>query len=201
MSIEQQVINILQLPAVGYINFTADGFSVTPAAFRLLCVRIRSGVPSVIPVVLPAGRDAVYDFEGDRLLISNALPMALTNSQALIVHECVHALSDVRKLPQKVHFNEAVAYLAQTIFMLVKDRHFRANMAAAGADPFNDMVKETISIVDAHGMVGKSVTLSKGDLRGLIRLVRQVQPYASMKRKDTYDYDGIKRPLTYQWLP
>lgn len=106
-------------PHVARINFRFDTFKVWPGAYQ---TDVANAVATEeIKVRLQgagAGAGAAYDMAYDSLELSPTFRIANVRDQAYLVHECTHAHLDIRATgSHSSHANEAVAYLAEAIFL------------------------------------------------------------------------------------
>ncbi len=99
------------------LAFKLGSFELRAGDLQLVAQAIRS--QKIYVKHRPKAGNMAYYIPGNpynSLLVSyDKLPDI--GSRALIVHECVHAVCDIRKLPLAAYDNELVAYVAQALYM------------------------------------------------------------------------------------
>lgn len=193
MSDEQKLINIITSQFASLVSFTAFDLKIDSVAFKEVAKKIQSNDITVIRSPAIAATEARYDFIDNRLILGAGLILGQPYPDSLIVHECVHAISDIKILPMKKHESEAVAYLAQTIYLLAIGRaDFRKWISKVPSSPLNELGKETIDVAERNSLgSNRHIILPRSELRGVVRLVRQVDLYSGWKRKEQFAYDGV----------
>src|SRR6266850_7997865 len=121
MSIKTDLVAFLRgNPHLNRINFAFDTFKVYPTAYKIdvadaiaseeIKIRKKGGSS------LAAG--ASYDMNFDSLELSPTFSILAARDQAFLVHECTHAHLDIQNIgTHSGHQDEAVAYLAEAIFL------------------------------------------------------------------------------------
>jgi hypothetical protein len=106
-------------PAIAKINFSFSSFKVYPSAYRMdVADSIDSGKVDLRIKPLPPLVAASYDVLYDQLTISSTFTFASIADQALLVHESTHIYLDILKIGWHSRYtNEAVAYLAEAVFL------------------------------------------------------------------------------------
>jgi hypothetical protein len=114
------IVNLLTT-RVGYIYVERGVCRVSPALYRQVAeaisarrIRIRGHSPIL------TRHDAQYSFQESRLEFrGNYLEQPSTNRRlALVLHEASHAVSDLRRITIRGATEEAVAFVAQAMFLL-----------------------------------------------------------------------------------
>jgi len=126
--LRERVVAILGLPSTMKINFSLGGQHIDASGFRRVAKAITAQQILVDVGVVHAGAAVSYDYDNDTLWLPNEnYGENVLNEQILIVHECVHAFSDITKYGlnpfhlNPTHYesaNEALAYVAQFLFLL-----------------------------------------------------------------------------------
>src|SRR5882757_1011128 len=139
MARKEDIVNFLTTDAnINRLNFAFRTYRVYPTAYqkdvanalRLDSIKIREEGGS------SKSAKASYYMDFDLLSVSPTFNIHNWRDQAFLVHECTHAHLDIQNLGKHPgHENEAVAYLAEAVFL-----------EAAGNNPLGT---ETIRIV-AH---------------------------------------------------
>lgn len=106
-------------PAIAKINFSFSSFKVYPSAYRMdVADSIDSGKVDLRIKPLPPLVAASYDVLYDQLTIASTFTFASIADQALLVHESTHIYLDILKIGWHSRYtNEAVAYLAEAVFL------------------------------------------------------------------------------------
>ena len=193
MSDEQDIINAITSHFAALVSFTADNLKIDGGAFGRVADAIRSGDITVDRNALIGAQEARYDHIHDQIILGTGLVLGSPYPDSLIVHECVHAISDIGGLPMKKHFSEAVGYIAQTVYLsAIWKADFANQIRGFPADPLNDVGRETVAVARRHGLGGgRHVLLSRSDLGSVIRLVRKVDLYSAWKGNEKFAYDGV----------
>jgi len=103
------------LRCVSEVSFTLDGITIYASDFADVADQVQLGNIGVQYV--PGQSKAYYNWKQNRFELGCPVPLML-EQEALIVHEGVHAAFDMRKLHIPVKQNEAVAYVAQSLYVL-----------------------------------------------------------------------------------
>jgi hypothetical protein len=116
---KDDVLALLADPDLWRINFTVADIPVNAQEFRNVSDYFKNEDIKVIP-----GKTdglAIYDREFNRLEADPASSSPLDDSdRALILHESVHAIVDIRGLQELSLEEEVAAYIAQLCFMQIK---------------------------------------------------------------------------------
>ncbi|WP_182865705.1 hypothetical protein [Stieleria mannarensis] len=116
-SLQLIVLGALSNRATKSINFLRGSHRVSTRELMVVGNAIIDGKIRVLQSSSIRSGRAVYD--SDRNVIELGRSAGRTNkSKALIVHECVHALFDLRQDTMTVGVSEGLAYVAQSIFMV-----------------------------------------------------------------------------------
>jgi hypothetical protein len=157
------------------INFFASGptrsYSIQPLDYRHVADAIRDGHIQVrTKTTIPAGASAQYDFVFDAIeLLPNFSLYAPVTNTAYIVHECTHAILDMKTIGDFSNWeNEAVAFLAEAIYL-----------EACQQPPLSSDSMRQVSQRIAQGVLGGSRTVSRSEFSNLISAVRSHPLYAA----------------------
>lgn len=124
MPLEREVSDVLLSSAnklkIDKIHFVIEGVTVDPAGLRQIGKRILSGGIEVgrAEGATKGPLGAAYTPALDKLSLSSDLDLTTVIGQAAIVHECTHALVDMRKYHTTEVVDEMAGYIADAIFML-----------------------------------------------------------------------------------
>jgi GNAT superfamily N-acetyltransferase len=113
--------------ALGKLDFTFDSFRVDYEGYREIGHKIRQGAIEVAEASASSGSQiaAVYTAQRDRLSVPANLDLSgrgrgSIGQQAMIVHECTHALMDFHYYQTTGAVQEACAYIAESIYATCK---------------------------------------------------------------------------------
>jgi hypothetical protein len=121
MTLEADITAFLRTnPFINNLNFSFGSFRVYPSAYRhdvascidsgQIKVRAKGGSS--------AAAGASYDMAFDSLELSPSFSIGSPDCQAFLIHECTHAHLDIQRIgAHSGHANEAVAYLAEAVFL------------------------------------------------------------------------------------
>jgi hypothetical protein len=120
MGLQQDVIGILTDQHSRSMDFHIAGLHVNGAGLELVANHIQSGRIALCSSnnLSTAGR---YRFARDELQVRSDLSDDLedSNTRSLIVHEAVHALTDIRRVTRMTNLqSEAAGFIAQALYRL-----------------------------------------------------------------------------------
>lgn len=112
---KQAVLAVLRDPVAANLHFKIGSMEVKPGDMALVADAIERGRIRIIhrPSM---GHMAAYDSSRNRM----AIPFARqpnVGDRSLIVHECVHAVMDIRRVAQTMQQAEGMAYVAQALYL------------------------------------------------------------------------------------
>jgi len=182
MQCRDSVVATLKDAAIGQINLTIDGFTITPASYAQVRDKITGGGikvrfdPSLVNGAT-GNPSALYHAP------SNTLSCGFTVAQAaprrgLIVHEATHAACDIANYAgMSLVTSEAIAYIAQAIFMREKapNTPYQADPIMLAAQVLADCLK-----------AGRQ--LKPIDLQNLRQAIQSSPEYSG---KPAPGYDGV----------
>lgn len=99
-------------------------YNIRPSDYTLVANAIRDG-DIIVRTEGVRGHDAgaAYDFHYDSLELPSGFTLTSSRNKAFIVHECTHAILDIRNFGRFSNYeNEAVAYLAEAIFLVASSQ-------------------------------------------------------------------------------
>jgi len=195
MALKADILSFLRTnPNVGRLNFEFKtplrSYKVYPSAYAKdvadaidkedIIIRTK-GAPS-------AGAGAGYDLNYDSFELSPTFSIGNWRDQAFLVHECTHAHLDIQSMGNHSgHENEAVAYLAEALFL-----------EFAGNPPLGTEAIRVVAHSIAKGVVGKgSYTVPATDTGPLVAEVAKHPNYSS---KVIYNANGFKRSMIHNLL-
>jgi hypothetical protein len=110
---------------------------------------------------------AYYNASDDTLTLQNAASPPNVDARALLVHECVHALVDLKEFKVTALTNEVASYLAQVAYTLRSDP---ARTAVPDGTPWGDFFAEVYALAKAfnlHTPRGRGAKLTMRDYKTL----------------------------------
>ncbi len=114
------VAEILLSPACQYIDFSYHGFRVNGHSYRAVVSALLDNKIHIVMRNKPLNDAAAAAYNGDSnsILFPSNFSFTAPRAPMMIVHECTHASFDVLYAGSRLHtiYNEAMAYLAMTIF-------------------------------------------------------------------------------------
>jgi hypothetical protein len=187
------VLAVLNAPILNKINFSVGMLRVNAAAFRIVARYIEAGDIEVVP-----GKDkiAVYDRRQNHIETPARNPPLDFTDQAQLLHECVHAISDISGGGSALD-DEVAGYLAQTIFsqishptplILATDAKIKA------ASPLGRMVfamQETVRNYNLDNARGFGAQISGIDIHRLGEAIRAMPDYAGLTETTENTYPGV----------
>lgn len=131
------ILDVLSEPGVAAMAFKVGRFELVAGDLTDVAQAIRSGRIRVVHRP-SAGHMAYYNSWTNTMIVSwDTLPAF--GSRALIVHESVHAVEDLRRMRQTMAESEAFAYVAQALYEQLHGLDLGSAVVAPGplADPVN----------------------------------------------------------------
>lgn len=101
------------------MDFSVDGLHIRGEAYRKIFELIRDD-----QILVETGDDeglATYNSETDTLTTQKASSPPDLFNKSILVHECTHAIKDMEYVKMTAKANESAAYLAQAVYLLLKD--------------------------------------------------------------------------------
>lgn len=178
------VLAVLNDPILNKIDFSVGTLRVNAAAFRIVARYIEAGDIEVVPG--RSARVAVYDRKQNHIETPARNPPLDFTDRAQLLHECVHAISDISGGGGSVLEDEVAGYLAQTLFaqlshptpaILATDARIKA------ASPTGRMVfamQETMRNYNLDNVRGFGAKISGIDSRRLGEAIRAMPDYAGL---------------------
>ncbi|RVT84477.1 hypothetical protein DXV76_12400 [Rhodobacteraceae bacterium CCMM004] len=192
--------------ALARLNFTIDGFAVDTAGFRKIGQMVELGTITVGTSARGHGHvtAAVYTaLNRNRLTVPPGLDLTgrtarAVSDQAMVVHECTHALMDYHRFQTSAGAQEVAAYIAGALYAKA-----RAVVMSAPGDPQTDAIFSSAHAVVANrGMVGRlnqTLAAADPDVALLAAAVAGHREYAEVA-DDPARMDGIG-DLMDPWYP
>jgi len=190
MALKDDIARFLRTNAyIKQINFSFGSFKVYPSAYQKdVADAIVSGEIKVrTKGASTAAAGASYDVNYDSLELNPSFNLSVPRDQAFLIHECTHAHLDIQTLgTHSKHENEAVAYLAEAVFL-----------EAAKQPPLGNEAIRAVSHRLGKMVLAKTYTIPAGDVAALIAEVRKHPHYSGSA---TYNSNGFNRSLIHKAL-
>ncbi|MDQ6432725.1 OmpA family protein [Mesorhizobium sp. LHD-90] len=116
---EMDVLTAVGDAVLNKLDFTVDGLHIRGEAYRKIFELIRDE-----QILVVSGDDeglATYSPDTDTIKTQKADSPADLFNKSILVHECTHALTDMEFVKMTAKANESAAYLAQAVYLLLKD--------------------------------------------------------------------------------
>ena len=112
---KQLILSVLRDPGAAQVKFKIGTFELRAGDLTLVAQGIASGKITVIH--RPSGGHMASYWAGFNRFVIPYYQNASVHDKALIIHEAVHAAMDIRKTPQTMEQAEAIAYVAQAMYL------------------------------------------------------------------------------------
>jgi hypothetical protein len=188
------VLAVLNDPVLNRISFSVGAIVVNAEAFRIVARYIEAGDVKVVP---GRGAVAVYDRRQNQIETPAGNPPLNFTDSAQLLHECVHAFSDINGLSGSALDDEVAGYLAQMTYSELKNptRPILASAARLGAaGPMGRMIhamQATMRTYNLHNDRGFGAKIGGADIFRLGQAVRAVPAYAHLNEKSTNPHAGV----------
>jgi hypothetical protein len=118
-----------------------------------------------------------------------------------LVHECVHALVDVRGFKVTTLTNETAAYLAQFTYHLLGDPNFAPAPGSGAYQKFFQNVDALVKRFKLHTPAGRGARLKWSDYSALSSELNLLSIYTDVKKDDMAQSDGVNAPVRIKSPP
>lgn len=124
MTADIQIQNLLRSQAVQEINFRFRPLNISGHGYRDLSERfanhpIRHRIRvTARPELLSPQALGSYDPGTDKLLLRSSNVLATARGRSIVVHECTHALMDLRGRSSQIRSEEGAAFIAEAWYLL-----------------------------------------------------------------------------------
>jgi len=186
----EDVVRILHGPGVGSVWVRVGQFTITPKPIRAIGDAIKKGTikvyydPKMLMAIKPSA--AYYDGGYDAMFTS-FVDTSTIGRKAVLVHEAVHAINDMKKRASILHVDdEAAAYTAQ--MMYIRGTGVRAPIRLTSTTTVvDDIYRTAFAVADAiFAGTGHPTT----ELEALRTAIRAHPDYTSSANA-TVGYNGI----------
>jgi hypothetical protein len=178
-----QILDVLNDPTLGKFSFDVSGIPVNAREFRTVADYF-----DTYSIKLADGdtddADAAYDPGANSLIVKSADAL----DPALILHECVHAIVDVKKLVVPRLHEEVAGYLTQiTYSQVVRPTPLNPQVLPRDVTPMQRLIwtfKKAVIDCKLAEPQGFGVVISKELVDRLVEVVRADARYSSLKLDD-----------------
>jgi hypothetical protein len=182
---KNDVLAVLEDPNLTHINFTVGNITVNHQGYRHVYDYIKADDIQVIP-----GKESVAYYDGRRntLETQSGNPPLQLPDRVQILHECTHALVDIRGLNVLRLHDEVAAYLAQVTYAQIESPSspLRA-LSPVGASPMGKLTFYMLQVVqqyNRHARGGSVIQINDWDLLKLTKAVQAFPDYAHVKASE-----------------
>ncbi len=185
----QIVLSTLRSQAVNRLNFGVGPVWVFPSDYKMVLKAIEAGQ---IVVKARSGHIAYYHSSSTPALLEISTAM---NDPGLIIHECTHAIFDMKKLTSHVSQSEAFGYLSQALYGWIVRGGAPANRYIPSKDPSDPISQEAWQYIfdESTRLAGILVTrfwVSETEATILFNSIANANIYRSQVG-NVVTYDGI----------
>jgi len=182
-ALETQVVKVLTKAETGKIKFSLGVISIDSNSYKQVKTNIDNGKIKVVYDSKLGKNAAKYRYTHNTLFLGFQLADT-GDREALIIHECTHAVCDIAKKALLVSQSEAAAYVAQCLYF------YYLNEAALAKGTVQPTFKSGIlqAAWDVATKARQNSSLSDKDTEKLIAEIAKDPAY---KSKQSYAYDGV----------
>jgi hypothetical protein len=182
---KNMVITLLSQTEVSKIKFSFGSMSVDSKSFQQVKAKVSSGKIKIAYNAKLGPKVAKYRYTHNTLFVGFKTTGKNADREALLVHECTHAASDIAGKKTLLTHSEAAAYIAQCLYFYYKNE---AKIKKGAKPTFAQAV-----LREAWKVAMKAVsnsTLSNSDVQPLFKAIAKNPTY--MKRhSQQVGYDGV----------
>ena len=186
---KDDVLEVLDEPALHNIRFSVDPIQVNSVEYDKLYDYLESGAIDVVPTTENYSQ---YRPEENTLYTRDGNPPLDKQRRSNLLHECTHAISDINRYDITRLTDEVAAYLAQlTYFMMLAQ--FDVDRPPAGP-ALNNMTLVTMQLVDKYSLGrsrGYGAIIDQGDITDLARLIYAIPDYHFPNPGEKLHADGV----------
>lgn len=200
MSLFTDIVNILNAPECQRINFQIESIRVYGDGYKTIAKTIKNKHIQIIKSLVLPSNMAAYNRKYNCLIIGQS------PKPDLIIHECTHALNDWHKRNIIAIDDEASAYIAQMMYVMIKDRTLNNFIAQLNLEHRSDVFAKRCGIDPrfcSTAVVGAAAVIA-GDLlnckqpsadrlQKLRNAIQRDPKYVMNASNQTRAYDGILR--------
>jgi len=191
------ILDTLRSRECQQIRFTLAGITITGGGYlRVARTLERGSIQLVRSLSLPAGKMA-YNWRYNFIAVNR------DPSENLIIHECTHARNDMAGRAIQVVDDEVTAYVAQLIYMKLKDPRLRS-FAAVGAIARNTPLAVSQCVATGArqpcemATAGMASMIAEEILSGRVPTDAMVDQLRTAIRNHP-DYSGLLQQRRFRW--
>jgi hypothetical protein len=128
------VLDTLREPTVAALNFGVGDLFIPARQYEMVAKAIEGGFITVKSDSTLSG-SAVYYADANRINVPPYASATTIGQRALIIHECTHAIFDMRIMTSRVEESEGMAYLAQALYSELNGSNHRHIVSSDVNDP------------------------------------------------------------------
>jgi len=187
---KDDLLSVLRNPRISNIDFHVGHCHVSGTGYELVAAAIEDGRISV--ETGESSEWAAYGVGTNTFFVRRSQSFRLSD-QALVVHECTHALLDIRNAWKFTDLSsEAAAYLAQVVFLYLN----KADMTVPRniSTPFLHIYRYACTLVERykpHRPEGRGSRLEWEDYKTLRRLIQRIPEYKGIGWLESCGVDGV----------
>jgi hypothetical protein len=188
------VLAVLNDPILDKIDFSVGTLRVNAAAFRIVARYIEAGDIGVVPG--KSSRVAIYDRRQNHIETPARNPPLDFTDRAQLLHECVHAISDIGG-GGSVLEDEVAGYMAQTLFAQLSHPSpaiLATEARIKAASPMGRMIfamQETMRTYNLDNARGFGAKIGGIDIHRLGEAIRAIPDYAGLTETTRVASPGV----------
>jgi hypothetical protein len=184
MTIKSDIVRFLRTePNISRLNYAFKTYKVYPSAYRKDVADAIDSEDIKLGSGVAKGAGAQYYVDLDRMELRPGFTVTDWRDQAFLIHECTHAHLDIQNFGKHSgHENEAVAYLAEALYL-----------EASGKPPLGPQAIRVVAHRIARGLLASgNYAVAPTDVTDLVTEVAADPGYSSTVY---YVSDGFNRTL------
>lgn len=189
MALKDDFIRTLNKASIQHLNFSVGGHNVAPAIYAPVRNYLADGTMTARKSPTLNGLIGKYVFTPNRFDMGFSSTDGDFWKEALVVHESTHAAFDVLNPTMTVKVSEALAYLAQALYI------YHENKAAVddGAEPEFDSGSEALAAAWPLSVAARSETkrYSESECQPIFDALGSMDLYRGRLDNDE-DLDGVE---------
>lgn len=191
MKLRYRVADVLEEPAVRRIRFKIEGLPVTTAQLKRVAEKIRLDEIH-IQIKSSMKHSAEYVPARDTIMLQDEDVLTSTYGKSAVVHEGIHAMTDMNKAVSTTLYSaEVAAYLGQIIYdVLASKGDSKFRFKARVMNPAGRIAREALSLIDKLDMTNKTANLKWKQYKDLREAIK-AHPKYNWGDADRFPAGGI----------
>ncbi|MBA3447142.1 MAG: hypothetical protein H0T56_05985 [Pseudaminobacter sp.] len=187
----QIILATLREPVVARMNFGVGRMFIPSSQYEWVAKAIEGGYISVVENPALSG-SAVYHYGANRIDVPAYGGLPSLGQRALIIHECTHAIFDLRKMTSPVEESEGMAYVAQALYSRLNGATGRHVVSPDPADIVSWMAWQVIfdASTAVAEIVARKYTASDDEASALYWAIKNANFYRARVGKSEM-FDGV----------